>query len=139
MKKILIVEDNKTLAKLIAKKITTELNFEVQVAFNLKEAKLFLKTYKYFLVLSDLNLPDAPNGEIVDYALEKGNRVIVLTGSVDKKLRAALVKKEIVDYVSKSGANSIDYILQTIERLEKNGKYLDRIYRIYLIFFDQRV
>lgn len=137
MKKILIVEDNKTLAKLIAKKITSELNFEVEVAFNFKEAKLFLKTYKYFLVLSDLNLPDAPNGEIVDYALKKDNRVIVLTGSVDKKLRAALVKKEIVDYVSKSGANSIDYILQTIERLDKNQNHTVMVVDDSMIFRKQ--
>ena len=72
-KRILIVEDNKTLAKLIAKKIEAALDFKVDVAYSLGEAKLFLKTYKYFVTLLDINLPDAPNGEIVDYAIKKDN------------------------------------------------------------------
>lgn len=123
MEKILVVEDNKTLAKLIAKKITHELNMDVDVAYNMAEAKLFIKTYKYFLVLADLNLPDAPDGEVVDYALSKNSRVIVLSGSVDKELRKKLLKKSIIDYIKKSGANDINYIIQSVKRLQKNLKH----------------
>jgi DNA-binding response OmpR family regulator len=50
------------LAKLIAKKISEDLEFHVDVAYNLHEAKLFLRLNNYFLTLLDLNLPDAPNG-----------------------------------------------------------------------------
>jgi len=121
--RILVVEDNKTLAKLIAKKIGLELNFEVDVAYNLSEAKLFLKRYKYFLTLLDINLPDAPNGEIVDYALEKKNHVIVLSGNIDKEFRSKMLKKNIIDYVTKSGANDVNYIIQTIKRLQKNQNH----------------
>lgn len=121
--RILVVEDNKTLAKLIAKKISLELNFEVDVAYNLSEAKLFLKRYKYFLTLLDINLPDAPNGEIVDYAIEKKNRVIVLSGNIDKEFRKKMLKKNIIDYVTKSGANDVNYIIQTIKRLKKNQNH----------------
>lgn len=120
MQKILIVEDNKTLAKLLAKKINTEINMEVDVAYSLKEAKLFLKMYKYFLVLTDLALGDAPNGEIVDYALEKENHVIVLSANVDKNLRKELLSKNIIDYIKKDGINDINYIINIIKRLEKN-------------------
>ena len=121
--RILVVEDNKTLAKLIAKKISLELDFEVDVAYNLSEAKLFLKRYKYFLTLLDINLPDAPNGEIVDYALEKENRVIVLSGNIDKEFRKKMLKKNIIDYVTKSGANDVNYIIQNIKRLKKNQNH----------------
>jgi len=123
MERILIIEDNKTLAKLIAKKISTELNFEVDVAFNLSEAKLFLKMYKYFIVLVDLNLPDAPNGESVDYVLKKGFRVIVLSGNIDKEFRKKVLKKSIIDYINKSGVNDIHYIISTISRLKKNQNH----------------
>jgi len=108
MQRILIVEDNKTLAKLIAKKIKSEIDAEVDVAYSLKEAKLFIKMYKYFIVLAELNLPDAPNGEIVDYALKKENRVIVLSGNVDKDLRKELLSKNIIDYINKGGINDIN-------------------------------
>ena len=106
MERILIVEDNKTLAKLISKKISESIGFEVDIAYNLKEAKLFLKMYKYFVTLLDLNLPDAPNGEVVDYVLSKNQPVLVLSGNINK-----------------GGVDDINYIIQTIQRLQKNQKH----------------
>ena len=121
--RILIVEDNKTLAKLIAKKISVSLDFEVDVAYTMHEAKLFLKRYKYFVTLLDLNLPDAPNGEIVDYVLSKNIHVIVLSASIDKEFRQKLLKKNIIDYVNKGGVNDINYIIGIISRLQKNQQH----------------
>lgn len=121
--RILVVEDNKTLAKLIAKKIGAELDFEVDVAYNLAETKLFLSRYNYFLTLLDINLPDAPNGEVVDYAIEKKNHVIILSGNIDKEFRARVLKKNIIDYVNKSGVNDVNYIIQTIKRVRKNQNH----------------
>ena len=118
--RILIVEDNKTLAKLISKKIEAVLDFKVDVAYSLGEAKLFLKMYKYFITLLDINLPDAPNGEVVDYVLSKDNHAIVLSGNIDKEFRQTVLKKNIIDYVNKGGVNDINYIIQTIKRLQKN-------------------
>ncbi|TKI68452.1 diguanylate cyclase [Sulfurimonas crateris] len=135
--RILVVEDNKTLAKLIAKKISLEMDFEVDVAYNLSEAKLFLKRYKYFLTLLDINLPDAPNGEIVDYALEKDNRVIVLSGNIDKEFRKKMLKKNIIDYVTKSGTNDVNYIIQTIKRLKKNQNHKILVIDDSLVFRKQ--
>jgi len=121
--RILIVEDNKTLAKLISKKIENALDFKVDVAYSLGEAKLFLKMYQYFITLLDINLPDAPNGEIVDYVLAKGNRAIVLSANIDKDFRQTVLKKNIIDYVNKGGVNDINYIIQTITRLQKNQNH----------------
>ena len=121
--KILIVEDNKTLAKLISKKIESTLECTVDIAYSFSEAKLFLKTYKYFITLLDINLPDAPNGEIVDYALSKGNRAIVLSANIDKEFRQKILKKNIIDYVNKGGMNDINYIIHTIKRLQKNQNH----------------
>ncbi len=123
MEKILIVEDNKTLAKLIAKKIKETLELEVDIAYTLKEAKLFLKAYTYFISLIDLNLPDAPNGEVVDYVLSKDQHAIVLSGNIDKKFRKKILQKEIIDYVTKGGMHDINYIISTIDRLMKNRQH----------------
>jgi len=118
--RILVVDDNKTLAKLVSKKLASELNTEVDVAYSLQEAKLFLARHKYFITLLDVNLPDAPNGEVVDYAIKKGNHVIVLSGNIDKDFRKKMLQKNIIDYVNKGGVNDIDYIIATIQRLKKN-------------------
>ena len=123
MKRILIVEDNKTLANLLAKKIELSLKYEVDIAYKLSEAKLFLKMYKYFITLLDINLPDAPNGEIVDYVLSKGNHAIVLSANIDKDFRKKILQKNIIDYVNKDGINDINYIISTIQRLERNQQH----------------
>jgi len=123
MNRILIVEDNKTLAKLIAKKIHDSLPYEVDVAYSLKEAKLFLHKYNYFITLLDINLPDAPNGEVVDYVLKKGERVIVLSANIDKDFRKKMLEKHIIDYVNKRGIDDINFIIQSLKRLEKNSKH----------------
>ncbi|MEA1892313.1 MAG: diguanylate cyclase [Campylobacterota bacterium] len=123
MEKILIVEDNKTLAKLIATKIEHALGYEVDVAYKLSEAKLFLKRYDYFLALLDINLPDAPNGEVVDYVLSKGCRAIVLSANIDKEFRKKILQKNIIDYVNKGGIGDVNYIIESIKRLEKNQEH----------------
>lgn len=121
--KILIVEDNKTLAKLIAKKIDASLGLEVDVAYSMAEAKLFIARYEYFLTLLDINLPDAPNGEIVDYITKKKIHAIVLSGNIDKEFRKKILQKNVIDYVNKSGVGDINYIIQAIQRLQNNKKH----------------
>ena len=123
MKRILIVEDNKTLANLIAKKIKQSLKYEVDIAYKLSEAKLFLKAYTYFTTILDINLPDAPNGEVVDYVLSKKNHVLVLSANIDKDFRKQMLQKNIIDYVKKSGVEDINYIISTLQRLEKNQEH----------------
>ncbi len=123
MERILIVEDNKTLANLITKKLQDSLDFEVDIAYKLSEAKLFLHKYDYFITLLDINLPDAPDGEIVDYVLSKGQRAIVLSANIDKEFRKSILKKNIIDYVNKGGVDDINYIIHTIDRLDKNRKH----------------
>jgi diguanylate cyclase (GGDEF)-like protein len=123
MERILIVEDNKTLAKLIAKKLQIALGFEIDIAYTLLEAKLFLNKYKYFVTLLDINLPDAPDGQVVDYVLTKKQHAIVLSANIDKEFRKKILKKNIIDYVNKGGVDDINYIIQTIKRLHKNKKH----------------
>ncbi|MDO5045874.1 GGDEF domain-containing response regulator [Campylobacter sp.] len=122
--RILIVEDNKSLAKLIAKKMEDNVDLGVDIAYSLEEAKGFLKNVNdYFIALLDLNLPDAPNGEVVDYVISKGLPSIVLTGSVDVKTREMFIHKDIVDYVYKGNMDDINYIFNTINRLRRNQQY----------------
>jgi len=122
--KILIVEDNKALAKLIAKKMEDKVEMEIDVAHTMAEAQVFLNNSKdYFIALLDLNLPDAPNGEIVDYVISKGLPSIVLTGSIDDATRESFIHKDIVDYVYKGNMDDINYIFKTINRLSDNRRY----------------
>ena len=122
--KILIVEDNKALVKLIAKKMEDKVEMDIDIAHSLAEAQAFLTNPKeYFIALLDLNLPDAPNGEVVDYVISKGLPSIVLTGSMDEATRESFIHKDIVDYVYKGNMDDINYIFRIINRLSKNRQY----------------
>jgi len=119
MERILIVEDNKTTANLIAQSINSQLYIDVDIAYRLSEAKLFLKMYKYSLTILDLVLPDAPNAEVVDYVLKRGHKVLVLSANIDKEIRKKLINKNIIDYINKSDSD-VEQVISTIQRLQKN-------------------
>jgi len=123
MERILLVEDNKSLSKLISLKISKELPFEVDIAHSFKEAQLFIRQYKYFLALLDIDLADAPNGKIIDVVLEQKIPCIVLSGNVNKDFRKQMLDKNIIDYVGKGGIEDIDYTISIIERLNKNRQH----------------
>lgn len=123
MKRILFVDDNKMLAKLLAKKITSSLGFEVDLAFNLSEAtSLIEEGNEYFVCFADLCLPDAPNGEIVDYVLEKTLPVVVLTASNDKATRDLFMGKDILTYIYKESESCIEQIISAIKLLDEHHR-----------------
>lgn len=126
MERILVVDDNKALAKLIVMQMEKTIDdMIIDVAYSFAEAKTLIGEHDkdYFMTILDLNLPDAPNGEIVDYALSKGLSAIVLTGSIDDETRQNFINKDIVDYVYKGNMDDINYIFQMINRLSKNRQY----------------
>ena len=119
--RILIIEDNKALSKIIARKMEKSLDFEIIQAYTYAQAEeIISENDDFFITLCDLNLPDAPNGEIVDYVLSCGLPVIVLTGSIDDELREEMQSKNIVDYVYKGNIEDVNYIFSLIKRLSKN-------------------
>lgn len=126
MERILVVDDNKALAKLIVMQMEKTIDeMAIDVAYSFAEAQMLINEHDkdYFMTILDLNLPDAPNGEIVDYALSKELSAIVLTGSIDDETRQNFINKDIVDYVYKGNMDDINYIFQMINRLSKNRQY----------------
>ncbi|EAH9763266.1 PleD family two-component system response regulator [Campylobacter jejuni] len=120
-KKILIIDDNKMLGKLLAKKIQMTLDYEVDIAFGFAEAKELMNN-DYFLAFVDLCLPDAPNGEVVDYVIEKKIPAIVLTASGDKATKEKFMDKDILDYIFKESETCIDEIISSIVKLNQYAK-----------------
>jgi diguanylate cyclase (GGDEF)-like protein len=97
------------------------LDFELGFAVSRVEALTQLKARDDWLAaIVDLNLPDAPHGELVDDVLALGIPTIVLTGSVDDKKRDALSRRGIVDYVLKEGRYSYQYAVNLVNRLHRN-------------------
>jgi diguanylate cyclase (GGDEF)-like protein len=122
MKKILIVEDSEMVMKVLRHLMQSLDGYETVYAANLAQARELSDQHQddFFAALVDLNLPDAVDGEVVDFTLSKKIPTIVLTGSYDEKRREQLFNKGIVDYLTKEGRYAYAKAVNMIQRLEKN-------------------
>lgn len=122
MNHVLVVEDSPIILKILKKLISDIGGFLPFYATSLAEATAIIdrSNQKFFAAIVDLNLPDAPSGEVVEYVLANDIPTIVLTGSYDEKKRDSLFSAGIVDYVVKESRFSYEYAIRLVHRLEKN-------------------
>lgn len=123
-RKVLIVEDSSVILKILKHVAKQSLELEPLFASTMAEAQNLYEKYKdeLFAGIIDLALPDAPNGEMVEFLLSENFPVIVLTGSYNEERREILVKQGVVDYVVKESRYSYRYAINMVNRLYKNQK-----------------
>ncbi len=121
-KPILVIEDQPTLLKMLTDMIKQRYGCEVHTSSSFAEAKVQLSKYRneYHMVICDLNLPDAPNGEIVDLVNRAKVKMIVLTGSFCDDMRETMIEKGVIDYVSKDSLNAFNYVVDLVGRIYRN-------------------
>lgn len=119
---ILVIEDQQSIAKVIASMLFERWGCNVTIASNYQLAESILRKEgsKFFLTISDLNLPEANNAEIIDLLIAHKQSVIAITGYFDKTLHKYLTDKGVIDYVLKQNINSYDYIVSLVGRLYFN-------------------
>jgi diguanylate cyclase (GGDEF)-like protein len=121
MNKILIIEDQKSMAMLLKQTIESHFQHEVLVAYNLKETREILASHQDIAIaLSDLNLPDAPNGESIALLREASITTVVLTASLDESLRQRIMRERVADFIVKDGAAAISYLVKVFDLLLTN-------------------
>lgn len=125
MNRILLVEDSKTFGSLVVRRLKAlEGLHDVDWARDYNQARLLLQdsSHAYDFAVLDLNLPDAPDGQVVDLVLSYGVAGVVLTGEVNSALKAAMWAKNITDYIVKDSIDAIDYLAHLVSRLLKNPR-----------------
>lgn len=122
MKKVLVVDDSKTVLSLIEHELHGYENIECLYAQNYKDAVAIVRKHHKDLkvALLDINLPDAPNGEIVHLANANNIPTIVLTGTLSQKTRETIQKREIVSYILKDKTSSIKLAAKNVLRTLEN-------------------
>lgn len=75
---------------------------------------------KFDVILADLGLPDAPNGEVIDFMAKFSAPIIVLTGSESIDIENNFRNKNIVDYIVKDGISALQYATSIVNRIIKN-------------------
>ena len=123
MKKILLVEDSKTVLGLLRYKFEEYRDIEVLYARDYKTACEIILNYKKEIqvALLDINLPDAPDGEIITFANQYNIPTVVLTASINKKLRKTIQKMDIISYIIKNKPSSLDLAVKTVMSALRNS------------------
>ncbi len=119
--KLLVVEDTRMFSRILKSRLEKN-GYNVTLADSLAKAKeqVEFDPGRFFLAILDLNLPDAPGGEIVDYILENNIPSIVFTSQFSDDTRELMIHKRVVDYVAKDDPSSIDYVITLVSRLDMN-------------------
>ncbi len=119
---VLVVEDSRALQGLLSSYLNDLYGLKVVCASCLAEARaqLAAKSERFFCAVLDLNLPDAPNGEVVDLVQQCGIPVVVLTGSIDAAQRQIMLDKRVVDYFVKRNLSEIEHVAHVVNRLWEN-------------------
>ena len=119
---ILIVEDSMTYVAVLKRMIAQRLPNPIGVAKSLAEARSYVEANrnKIFVALLDLGLPDAPDGEIVDYMVSQGITSVAITGKFREDIRQQVLAKNVVAYITKENVRSIDDVVRVIHHLERN-------------------
>lgn len=119
---ILVVEDTKFFSNIICKALTARVGATVVAAMSLAETKAAVAASDrpFMLALVDLVLPDAENGEAVQWLLSQSIPCVVFTGIYSEAMREQLFEQDIIDYVVKDSVASIDYMMDLVKRIERN-------------------
>lgn len=120
--KVLVVEDSRTVIDVLRKYLVQELGDCIEIAMNFAEAKALLAQNpgRFFVAILDLYLPDAQDGEVVDYAISLGVPPIILSAEYRKEVHGLMMNKPIVEYVVKRNSLQLDYLGAVVKRVRGN-------------------
>jgi diguanylate cyclase (GGDEF)-like protein len=121
-RKILIVEDSRTFAKALHKLLTDETALSVVTCASLNELHEVVteEPEAYGIAVVDLNLPDAPDGEAIDFTVQRGIPTIVFTASFDVETRSRIMARDVIDYVLKNNEFALDTLVTAVKRALAN-------------------
>ena len=123
-KNILVVEDSVMFTRILKRSVESVDGFKVISVETFADLKILLAEdkHEFFASLLDVNLPDAPNGEVIDYVLAHNIPSVIFTGKLDDSFRKKIYTKGIVDYVLKEGPANVEYVVSLLSQLKRNSK-----------------
>lgn len=116
-RQILIIEDHKTLNKLIANEL--EGNYKVDSAYNWKQAQEYLDTNEPDVIISDLKLPDVWVCDHIEYLINIAP-TILLTAYADVNDAVKAIKTGVSEYLVKPVLP--EKLTLTIEKIIKTNE-----------------
>ncbi|MDD5400970.1 MAG: diguanylate cyclase [Sulfurimonas sp.] len=118
MKKILIIEASSVFINMLKNMFIKNIGMKVFSAKSLEEASYLIDTHNFFLVISNLVLPDALNLEILKLLAKHKLPTIVFSSRVESNLLNNPEYPNIIDYVIKDFNYGINYLSHLVEAIE---------------------
>lgn len=121
---MLLVEDSRMFSTAIKYRLEKELGLDVTHCPSMAALRLILQqdSHDFALAVLDLNLPDAPNCEALDYVISKGIAPLVFTGSFNDTTRETILAKNVLDYVVKDNPSAIQQLVVAVDRILTSAK-----------------
>lgn len=120
--KVLVVEDSRTYALALSRRLEAELRLPIVVCQSLNELHEVVTEDRaaFTMAVVDLNLPDAPRGEAIDFTIQRHIPTIVHTASFDMETRNRIMERDVIDYVPKDSAFALETVVGTVRRALAN-------------------
>ncbi|WP_462159236.1 GGDEF domain-containing response regulator [Pseudoalteromonas sp. GB56] len=118
-RRLLLVEDTPTIAKLQTL-IAQRAGYTVDLAESLAQAKVFCQQANYYCAVVDYILPDASNGEAIDFIISQHIPCIVMTAQLNDEVHSRINEKPIVEYITKENRQSYHYLEKRLASLPRN-------------------
>ncbi len=121
-RKILVIEDSRTFSLALRQFLEAETGLPVTTCGSLKDLSELIVAAPgaYAIAVVDLNLPDAPRGEALDWTVTHGIPSVVFTATFDLTTRGRIMEREVIDYVLKDNELALPNLVATVKRALDN-------------------
>ena len=121
---VLLVEDSRMFSTAVKYRLEQELGLSVTHCSSMAALRATLEgdMPDFVLAVLDLNLPDAPNCEALDYVIAHQIAPLVFTGSFSDATRDQILAKNVLDYVVKDNPAAIQQLVLAVDRILTSGK-----------------
>lgn len=121
-KKLLVVEDSKAIARVI-QQIGKSLDYDVTIAESMAQLESILEDgTSFFAATIDYSLPDAKNGEVIEYVLAHKIPGVVMTGMMDDDTRQKILAQPVIDYIPKENSQAYMYLKRILHWQKINNE-----------------
>lgn len=114
---IFLIEDSAAVGLLLKTRIEAERSIEVAWYKTYADAAQALADRRPALAVTGFNLPDAPDGEILDLLAEKDVPTLLFAATFDRKIRERFTTLNLVDYFVKDTKGTVEQVVKAILRL----------------------
>ncbi|MDK1494434.1 diguanylate cyclase [Sinorhizobium sp. 7-81] len=123
-KRLLLIEDSRMFATALKYGLETTLGARVTHCgtFQAVKTELAAGPDEFSLAVLDLNLPDGPNCEALDFVLSSRLPAIVFTAAFNDGTREKILGKDVLDCIVKNEPESIKRLISAVDRVLTEGR-----------------